>query len=167
MIRLILFTTLLNCFLISLAQNSPLTDGPYVFYNSRQVIIRSVNNGVFTSDTLVEKNTKDKHLKVMLTGDTGLPFTVTLKQSLQPEPSVYSGVERMFVLSDIEGTFEGFYRLLLKGGVIDEEYNWMFGNGHLVVCGDIFDRGDEVTACLWLLYKLENNAKAKDPYTMV
>jgi hypothetical protein len=33
------------------------------------------------------------------------------------------------------------------------------GDGHLVVLGDVFDRGDKVTECLWLIHRLEREAK--------
>ncbi|HEY0297696.1 MAG TPA: metallophosphoesterase, partial [Arachidicoccus sp.] len=45
-----------------------------------------------------------------------------------------------------------------------EHYNWIFNKGHLVVNGDLFDRGDEVTPLLWLIYKLEEEAKSKGGY---
>ena len=36
---------------------------------------------------------------------------------------------------------------------MDEKYQWIFGKGHLVICGDLFDRGNDVAAELWLIYK--------------
>jgi hypothetical protein len=51
--------------------------------------------------------------------------------------------------------------MMMKGGVIDENLKWFYGDGHLVINGDVFDRGEEVTACLWLIYKLEAEAKSK------
>ena len=36
--------------------------------------------------------------------------------------------------------------------------NWNFGKGHLVVLGDIFDRGTMVTEVLWHLFGLEKQA---------
>ena len=36
-------------------------------------------------------------------------------------------------------------------GIIDKNLNWKFGKGHLVVLGDIFDRGSMVTEVLWHL----------------
>jgi hypothetical protein len=167
MIRLIFKIILITTFFKSSAQNKSLTDGPYIFYKGRQVIIESVSNGVYDSDTLPRRNKKDQQLKVMVPGRPGISFTVPIKTALKAEPAVYMAVEKMFVLSDIEGTFEGFNKLLLAGGVIDEQYNWTYGKGHLVICGDIFDRGDEVTACLWLLYKLENEAKSNGGYVHV
>jgi hypothetical protein len=36
-----------------------------------------------------------------------------------------------------------------------------------VICGDLFDRGKDVTAYLWLLYKLDAQAKAAGRYEHV
>ena len=43
--------------------------------------------------------------------------------------------------------------------IIDEKLNWVFGKGHLVIVGDVFDRGPKINEMLWLLYKLEIQAK--------
>jgi len=67
-------------------------------------------------------------------------------------------------VSDIEGQFSGFRKLLLANKVIDEQYNWIYGKGHLVICGDLFDRGLAVTETIWLIYKLEELAKAAGGY---
>ena len=42
--------------------------------------------------------------------------------------------------------------------MIDNNYNWTFGNGHLLLNGDFVDRGKNVIQVLWLIYKLENQA---------
>jgi hypothetical protein len=47
---------------------------------------------------------------------------------------------------------------------MDSAYNWIFGDGHLVLTGDFFDRGDQVTEVLWLIYSLEDKAKAVGGY---
>lgn len=75
------------------------------------------------------------------------------------EPHVYDGVSKMFAVSDIEGRIEPFVSLLQAAGIIDEERHWIWGDGHLVLNGDIFDRGDYVTECLWLLYRWEQEAR--------
>jgi hypothetical protein len=48
--------------------------------------------------------------------------------------------------------------------VIDAGYNWTFGDGHLVLVGDFFDRGSQVTEVLWLIYSLEDKARAAGGY---
>ena len=49
--------------------------------------------------------------------------------------------------------------MILRGeGVIDSSFNWTYGDGHLIISGDLFDRGFHITECMWLLYKLESEA---------
>ncbi len=81
-----------------------------------------------------------------------------------PGPSVFGPAKKLLVLSDIEGEFAALRSLLLANKVIDKQYNWIFGKGHLVIAGDLFDRGDMVPECLWLFYKLEQEAKAAGGY---
>ena len=71
----------------------------------------------------------------------------------------YKNAEKIFVLSDIHGHYDPFVKLLKANNLIDEDLNWIWGKGHLVICGDVFDRGNQVTECLWLIYKLENQAE--------
>ena len=68
------------------------------------------------------------------------------------------------VLSDIEGNFGALRKLLQANKVIDEDFNWKFGDGHLVLIGDFFDRGQQVTEVLWFIYYLEEKAKAAGGY---
>jgi hypothetical protein len=77
-----------------------------------------------------------------------------------PNPNQkYKGVSKITVISDLHGQFDLMVQLLKSHGVIDENLNWKYGNGHLVVNGDIMGRGNRVTEILWLVYKLENQAK--------
>ena len=54
--------------------------------------------------------------------------------------------------------------MLQATGVVDNKLNWSFGNGHLVLVGDFVDRGDMVMETLWLIYKLEEEAKKAGGY---
>jgi len=77
------------------------------------------------------------------------------------EPHVFDDAPRILTVSDIHGEYEYLVEFLQVAGVIDEDLRWNWGDGHLVVDGDTFDRGDKVTECLWLLYRLEREAKAE------
>ncbi len=167
MFKIILALLLLIASFITSAQNNLITDGPYVFYRNDSIIIESIAEGKLKIEASRWQNSKTTILNIAVPGQEGQSFSVPLKKRMQAEPAEYKAVEKLFVTSDIEGTFHGFVKMLRQGGVIDEKFNWTFDRGHLVVCGDLFDRGDEVTACLWLLYKLEGEAKAKGGYVHV
>jgi len=77
------------------------------------------------------------------------------------EKSDYEMPENLVAISDIEGNFNAFSSFLKNNGIVDSNFNWTFGNGHLVLVGDFVDRGNNVTQVLWLIYKLEEQAEKK------
>lgn len=91
-------------------------------------------------------------------------FSFRLQETQNNEPSEFKEAEKLFVVSDIEGNFVQFYKLLVRAGVVSPTLQWIFGEGHLVILGDCFDRGDQVTECLWLIYSLEEKAKRVGGY---
>jgi hypothetical protein len=91
----------------------------------------------------------------------GLQGKTTLKEPSFTRPAwCYPAADSLFVISDVHGQFCAMTELLQAQQVIDEQMNWQFGSGHLVVVGDVFDRGLEVNQTLWLLYRLEQQAAA-------
>jgi len=142
-------------------------DGPYVLYRKDKVFLKYVmeNNGLNT----VKIDSMPLSAKAGLsfnvsTDEPGKTFAVHLKNKLQVEKSEYKKVNKLLAVSDIEGNFEAFRKLLQSSGVIDANFNWTFGDGNLVLVGDFFDRGDQVTEVLWLIYSLEDKAKAAGGY---
>ncbi len=73
--------------------------------------------------------------------------------------SVFLDVDSVFSVGDIHGEYQSLLILLKNNDIITENGDWNFGKGHLVFCGDIFDRGEKVTETLWFVYKLEQQAK--------
>jgi hypothetical protein len=59
----------------------------------------------------------------------------------------------------VHGQYFTMLSLLQANGIVDAKVNWNFGDGHLVIVGDVFDRGDKVTDIFWLIYKLEKQAE--------
>ncbi len=156
-------------FLIACKENSipnpdPLYDyshyreGPYVFlknHNFELVHFDRINQ-IWTPDTILQNQSKDT---VWVGNPTGNPFPVKLHSRAESHSEyVYPYCDMMLLISDIEGNFEALYHLLRNNGVMDEAFHWSFGSGHLVLLGDLFDRGRDVTPSLWLLYKLEQEA---------
>lgn len=137
-------------------------DGPYLFYENGSLKILEV--------------TKDNTLRIR--EETGLPGGLKLdvysdnNQFLFQVPigkidnferpawedrTIY---EKTFAVSDLHGRFDLFAAILKTGQVINDQYEWTYGNNHLVIDGDIFDRGADVLPILWLIYKLEFEAQA-------
>jgi len=66
----------------------------------------------------------------------------------------------LFVVADTHGEYEILAGMLVRQHIVDAQLRWSFGRGHLVVLGDVFDRGAHQTEILWLLYQLEGEARA-------
>lgn len=136
-------------------------DGPYVFYRGKQIVVKSVvrmdTTLTLRSEAFSDRKDIGLHCFVQETGDR---FEFSLKKNLKVEEDHYDMPARMLVVSDIEGNFAGFKMILQGSKVIDEQFNWTFGDGHLMLVGDFFDRGLHVTEVLWLIYKLESEAEA-------
>jgi hypothetical protein len=142
-------------------------DGPYVMYSNDKVYIK------YILDSLGVKSVKQDSMAAsakstvsltVLTDEPGKTFSVSLKNELVNEKSEFSKVNKQFIVSDIEGNFGAFRKILQAGKVIDENFNWIFGDGHLVLTGDFVDRGTQQTEVLWLIYALEEKAKAAGGY---
>lgn len=141
----------------------PGTDGPHIFYADSSIIVKSVvlkdTTHIATTDTFHNKDSLV--IKCKFDEHPDWNFTTRLKDTLTIESSTYSEADSFLAISDIEGEFEAFRKLLLANHVIDDSYNWTYGSGHLVLVGDFFDRGTNVTEVLWLIYLLEEQAKAQ------
>lgn len=135
-------------------------DGPYIFHDG------DVTTSYSVDDTTVARTYINKFKPQQLAVQTDLEkaFSVNLQSAITIQPSVYAAAEKLLAFSDIEGNFDAFRKLLQSNKVIDDNFNWVFGNGHLVFAGDMFDRGMQVTECLWLMYSLEEKAKAAGGY---
>ena len=119
---------------------SNFSDGPYVFIDNNRLIEKTILKGKVFS-RILESNAYD---------------TV-----FSPEKSTYRKVKNIAALSDIHGKYDLAVEILKNNKIIDENLNWRFGEGHLVIVGDVFDRGDKINEVLWLIYKLEIQAKNK------
>ena len=131
-------------------------DGPYVFYENEKIKIVNVNR--FDSITI---DIKDKVDSLLVTVPNQKPdhFYVKLCSEIIVPETEYETPDKMLVVSDIEGNYFAFVNLLIANKVTDENLNWIYGKDHLVLTGDFVDRGEYVTQVLWLIYKLEQEAK--------
>src|SRR5690606_18087899 len=123
---------------------SDVRDGPYVLKLPEQWEALWVCDGLaksYSFPPLTESRTIEK---------------CGLSANMQPAPAqrpdiIYPAVDKLAVFSDIHGQFSIMTKLLRAHHIIDNDDNWAFGQGHLVLVGDVFDRGPQVTESLWLL----------------
>ena len=144
-----------------------LVDGPYVSYKGDKVFVKYITQHQGAKTVQVDSvplAIKDTLSLRVATDDPEKFFAVRLQKKLQNEKSDYKKVSKQLVVSDIEGNFGALRKLLQANGVIDQDLKWTFGDGHLVTIGDFFDRGDRVTEVLWLIYSLEDQARAAGGY---
>jgi hypothetical protein len=131
-------------------------DGPHVFWaNATNAFVFYICGGQFkmeryrVSGSLTFKG---------LCADSLVQRTVSARAP-KAGPFEYDGVDRIFTVSDIHGEYDALVGILRKAGVVDDDLRWAWGKGHLVVLGDVFDRGGLVTECLWLIHRLEAEAE--------
>jgi hypothetical protein len=138
-------------------------DGPHVFYAKDQVIIKSIINRdttvALSIDTIAIADKAAFSLNCTFSEHPEWNFSTQFKDTLRDEPAEYTSTDSLVAISDIEGNFDAFRRLLTASKVMSNDYRWTFGTGHLVLLGDFFDRGLHVTECLWLIYHLEQEAE--------
>lgn len=142
-------------------------DGPFVMYRNDSILVKYLYQDGTAFVPQTEKyllSQKDNIVLHVNTNEPGKTFSVKLKPKLSKEKSDFKKVSRLFILSDIEGNFDAFRKLLQAGGVINQNFDWTFGKGDLVLIGDFVDRGSQVTEVLWLIYSLEEKAKAAGGY---
>lgn len=137
-------------------------DGPYIFdlKDSIKIVnVKQIKDSSFNIVTKIEKKDKNRLFICEVDNLDADKFSFSLIQDYKIPKGVYRQNEKIFVTSDIEGNFNAFYSMLVGNKIIDQNFNWIFGKGHLVICGDMFDRGKDVIPCLWLLYSLEKKAE--------
>ncbi|MGI9236296.1 MAG: metallophosphoesterase [Woeseiaceae bacterium] len=70
------------------------------------------------------------------------------------------GADRVVAIADIHGAFDAMVETLQQAALIDENLDWVGGTGHLVIVGDILDRGPKSRDAMDLLMRLEGEAQA-------
>ncbi len=129
-------------------------DGPYIINDTAYYV---------TPDNKIEtrKINISDIISVQVNNSSKDWFSFPLDGQISKPQDIYEMSEKIVALSDIEGNFDGFSSFLMTNNIIDTDYNWIFGNGHLVLNGDFVDRGNNVVPVLWLIYKLEKQAESQ------
>lgn len=135
------------------ADTALLNDGPYAFYlpEQEQVALKWLCGGQVVQ--------RQQALQQTVQPVCGYPAALQLLAAPQAVSTVKFQADKLAVLSDVHGQFAVMRNLLQKQGIINQQLQWQFGTGHLVIVGDIVDRGEAVTESLWLLYQLEQQAR--------
>jgi len=142
------------------AQNlipGPDSDGPYVYWESESsaIVFYSCHGEVLPPQ---RATVRGPSLIKGFCGDTGTEYLLD-PRAPEVEHDTFRDVSRVFAVSDIHGEYDALERLLVNAGVVDQDLKWSWGDGHLVILGDVFDRGGQVTECLWLIHRLEREAR--------
>jgi diadenosine tetraphosphatase ApaH/serine/threonine PP2A family protein phosphatase len=135
-------------------------DGPYVFTRDgkrEQLRLHRTATG-----TIEAKRSALTAATVEVEVDApGTPrFRVPLRREHPRRATSFPRPSRLLVASDFEGQFEAFTSLMQANGVLDAQLHWRFGKGHVVLVGDLVDRGPNVLPLLWLVYRMEAEAQA-------
>ncbi|ABI38166.1 metallophosphoesterase [Shewanella sp. MR-4] len=134
---------------------SAVTDGPYVFLDQGQ------ENTAYWICQSELKQTPIANNQLARPSDCGnLPQPVRHNEAPQVEADTYTHAGKIVALSDVHGQFDVMINLLKAHKIIDDQHHWAFGDGHMVMTGDMFDRGHQVNEVLWFLYELDKEAQA-------
>lgn len=130
-------------------------DGPYVFMTAKGHQAQWVCN-----DHVVQRDLPARGDSSVVLPECGYPHPLTVAAPRQATRARYPSTPRIVALSDIHGQYGLLVKLLRAHHVIDQDDRWALGSATLVVAGDVFDRGPQVTEAFWLLYSLQQQAEA-------
>ena len=86
-------------------------------------------------------------------------FSVCLSASCAvAQPYTWTDVPRIVAISDPHGAFDAMVHTLVNAGVIDGEGHWTGGETHLVITGDLLDRGADSRKIMDMVMRLEQQA---------
>lgn len=135
-------------------------DGPHVLWNGSHAQIFRVRGGRLEIEKAFGRFT------LALPGVAAQPLTLQPGNPL-PAQAVFPAPKKILAVSDIHGRFDTLLSLLKAQKVVDDQLRWTFGRGHLVVVGDVMDRGPNVTETLWFLRALEGAARKQGGWVHV
>ncbi|MBI5010385.1 MAG: metallophosphoesterase [Bacteroidia bacterium] len=136
--------------------NDSINDGPYIFNIKNKLQVLSIENNLLIKDYITPENFPEiKNRFSLMCSYKDLLVNYSKRKNHSQN---FDNIDSLGVISDIHGKYDSYLRLLKAMGIIDNNLHWKFGSGHLVVLGDIFDRGDMVTETLWHIFGLERQA---------
>lgn len=132
-------------------------DGPYVLFEEDGAVrIIGVDERGQPYNVFYDGLPDDYSVKVV-SHDNTHRFNVKMRP-FERNSWRYKSPEKLLVISDPHGDLDSFLSVLMGNDVINENYEWIYGENALMIVGDIFDRGVDVLPVLWLTYKLKHEA---------
>lgn len=137
-------------------------EGPHVFAQGPQWLVQHIRGdgeqGFYLQQQLLAPDQPIVSKVYFPLDDQSFPLEVSTR--IATPPVVYQDHEPVLAVSDIESSFATLRSFLIRHQVIDQQLNWIFGRGHLVLLGDFVDRDVSTTQVLWFIYQLEQRALA-------
>lgn len=137
-------------------------EGPFVFEadSTFEAFYLGGNkeNGYYLQKEIVDKANPKPITCYYFPDSTSFQFTLYSPNTDTKAFYSIDNTQKIIAIADIEGSYKALRNFLIANHVIDDKLNWIFGNNHLVLNGDMVDRGYFVTQVLWLIYKLEYQA---------
>ena len=87
-----------------------------------------------------------------------LPLLVAIGGASLAEDWHFSADAGVVAISDVHGDYDAMQETLRRAGIVDEKLQWSAGAVHLVVTGDLLDRGPDSRRVMDLLRSLETAA---------
>ncbi|MCZ4695684.1 hypothetical protein DWB61_12985 [Ancylomarina euxinus] len=141
---------------------SSYVEGPHIKYlSSNRVEAFYIKHDSLKNRTkIIRKYFRYKNDTIRFNGFSGTDRAeYIIPRTIKPNSGLIQSKGKIAVFGDIHGEFDSMKAMLRFNKIIDDNNNWIWGDGQIVFTGDIFDRGDKVTECLWLLFNLELQAQ--------
>ncbi len=85
---------------------------------------------------------------------------VAISQTAWSREWRFDDVSRIVAIADIHGAYDAMVTTLQNADILADDLSWAGGESHLVIVGDILDRGPKSRAAMDLLMRLEGEAMA-------
>ncbi|WP_109097164.1 metallophosphoesterase [Aquimarina sp. AU58] len=129
-------------------------EGPIVTYQKNNTI--SVD---WYQNDKAHHKTYDSTIKNFTIDTKNQILNFSLPQIKVPVTEITTTPDKIAFISDIHGDYEYMNTLLKNLKIIDSLGNWCFGENHLVIAGDMVDRGTKVSTVLWKTVQLSEQAE--------
>lgn len=133
---------------------------PLVIYKKAKAhIYHLTRNTSFELKKSISTHREAEDIEVEVFSNELFQFKVPIRKEHSVPEWKYEGIDTLVAISDVEGNYRAMVSWLKGNHIISEDFKWSFGDNHLVINGDMMDRGDQVFQLLWLIYKLEPEAE--------